>query len=138
MRGQRLHNFLAVRCVAILLAMGCAVTTEKRFRLGRTITDSDIYAVRDEIACAIEIETTLRSAVRNIAKSHVIPCDAYVVLVPDRRLAGRVRAAAATADAGTITRLTISTLGTLRQELTSIFRCRFQQAENGNRMENRP
>lgn len=132
MRGRMLHNYLAARAIAILIQLDCIVTTEKRFRAGSTITDVDLWATRHGVSCAIEIETTWRSAIRNIAKMHAVPCDAYVVLLPHRPLAAKVEGALRNAEVRAIRPPLISTLASLPQRLTTVFHGRFLPPESGN------
>ena len=91
MRGGQFHNYLVSRAISLLAYFVCTINLERRFRSGSTVTDVDIWAVHpDGVTCAVEVETTLRSAIRNVARLHVIPCDAYVILVPHSQLAKKI------------------------------------------------
>jgi hypothetical protein len=138
MRGGQLHNYLADLAIALLVAQGWKVATERRFQRGTLITDIDIWASRIGIGLAIEVETTCRSALRNIAKMHLVPCDWYVVLVPNSMLARRIRQAMRSAGWPAFRAPEIVTLITLRQRLTSVFQRQFSIPEIRNRKEKAP
>ena len=69
MRGKDFHNTLADRAKAIFISHNWQVYTEYRYRHNNITTYFDLYAVKENIAIACEIETTPRHVIDNVAKA---------------------------------------------------------------------
>lgn len=85
MRGKTLHNLMAKKTRDMVEDFFESVDSEHRISNHQTTTYVDLFARKDSIVLAIEIETTVRHAVDNARKAAMVDVPLWVI-VPTRRL----------------------------------------------------
>lgn len=85
MRGKTLHNLMAKKTRDEVEDFFNSVDSEHQISNHRTTTYVDLFARKDSIMLAIEIETTARHAVDNARKAAMVDVPLWVI-VPTRRL----------------------------------------------------
>lgn len=85
MRGKTLHNLIAKKTRDEVEGFFDSVDSEYRISNQRATTYVDLFARKDSIVLAIEIETTVRHAVDNAIKAAIVGVPLWVI-VPTRRL----------------------------------------------------
>jgi hypothetical protein len=89
MRGKLFHNRIVNEAGDIFIKYDWQVYTEHLFRSGEITTFFDLFAVRDNLRIACEIETTARHAVDNIIKA--LATGIYLwVIVPTRDISRKI------------------------------------------------
>jgi hypothetical protein len=118
MRGKSLHNLIAERVRAELEGLG-EVHPEHKLSGNGTTTYVDLFFRRGLFVLAIEVETTIRHAIKNAGKAALVGVPLWIV-VPHRRLKSAI--ANKTNNLGLRPSgqpIKILLLGTLRQTLTN-------------------
>lgn len=132
MRGMDQHNRLARAAALFLRQAAWTVTSEKRFPRPGGDDYVDLWATRGEHTVIIEVETSPRHALENLAKASFIPCDGYVILCPTGRCLEAVRRAVNRAEDRPDVDIRFATLPTLADLVARFSRRRITggKAEN--------
>jgi hypothetical protein len=88
MRGGHLHSeVLAEGIQTALERLGVRVSTEYRVCTGRIAGAVDLYADRDGIRVAIEIELGIRRVLQDVRKAEALGVDTLVIVTPTPKVA---------------------------------------------------
>ena len=115
MRGGVLHNLIAAEVRRILKAEGFWVGLERPVRLEDGRRDFvDVLARRGSCILGVEVETSPRGVVGNVAKARSLGLPLWVV-TPNGRIRGAVLRKLARSGLGSVDGICVLTLGQLRE-----------------------
>ena len=92
MRGGRLHSEILARGLqAALEGLGARVWTEYPVGPGRGVQAVDLYAERNGVRVAFEVELGPRRVLQDVRKAEILGVDALVIVTPTAKVAALAR-----------------------------------------------